>query len=163
VKKILIVVIIILSLIGSACNNSKKNVKKLYYPDWFQNQGNAEYVHSYGMATRVSKQSSFDTAYKNAVSQIDQYIYMYLKGRLKVSFIEDDDSISLYDSVYIAVSKKKYCMTVTKQETVISDNDHFQSFIQVSIPMEEVNKNIMKYLEANETLFNEFKKFKGSD
>jgi hypothetical protein len=46
---------------------------------------------------------------------------------------------------------------VTKQETIILDNERFQTFVRVSIPKETVNKNLMDKIKNEEALYNQFK------
>ena len=74
-KKLSLIIIIIFSLLFSSCSTTNyTGVKKLYYPEWWQDQGNAEYVQTYGMATKVSQNSSYNAAYANAMLQAAQYV-----------------------------------------------------------------------------------------
>jgi len=155
--------LIIFSIIFISCgNNGYKGVKKLYYPEWWQDQDNAEYVQTYGMATKVSQNSSYDAAYANAMLQAAQYVETYVKGMVKnyeeEAGVNNPQVLALTSKVVKAVAKAKFAnVMVTKQETIVSDDNRFQTFVRVSVPKEAVNKNLMNQIKNEEALYNQFK------
>ena len=162
-KKLSLIIIIIFSLLFSSCSTTNyTGVKKLYYPEWWQDQGNAEYVQTYGMATKVSQNSSYNAAYANAMLQAAQYVETYVKGMVKnyeeEAGVDNPQVLALTSKVVKAVAKAKFAkVMVSKQETIITDDNRFQTFVRVSVPKEAVNKNLMGQIKNEEALYNQFK------
>jgi len=158
-----IIAVITLFLFLFACGKSGPGgVKKVYYPDWWQEQNNPDYVNTYGMGTKVSQNSSYDAAYANAMLQAAQYVETYVKGMVKnyeeEAGVNDPQVLALTSSVVKAVSNAKFeNAMVTKQETIVTDEDRFQTFVRVSIPKEAVNKNLLNKIKNEEALYNQFK------
>ncbi|MDP8269259.1 MAG: hypothetical protein P9L97_11080 [Candidatus Tenebribacter davisii] len=160
--KIMAVVIVVMLLVTACGKGGNKGVKKLYYPEWWQDQGNAEYVQTYGMATKVSQNSSYDAAYANAMLQAAQYVETYVKGMVKnyeeEAGVNNPQVLALTSKVVKAVAKAKFTnVMVSKQETIITDDNRFQTFVRVSVPKEAVNKNLVNQIKNEEALYNQFK------
>jgi len=137
-------------------------MKKAYYPDWWQIQDNAEYVQTYGMATKVSQNTSFDAAHANAMLQAAQYVENYVQGMVKnyeeEAGVEDPQVLALTSKVVKEVSNAKFeNALVSKQETLINEEGRFQTFVRVSIPKDAVNKNTLNKIKNEEALYNQFK------
>jgi len=162
-KVYFLVLIVIIILVLSACGKSApKGMKKAYYPDWWQIQDNAEYVQTYGMATKVSQNTSFDAAHANAMLQAAQYVENYVKGMVKnyeeEAGVEDPQVLALTSKVVKEVSNAKFeNALVSKQETLITEEGRFQTFVRVSIPKDAVNKNTLNKIKNEEALYNQFK------
>ncbi len=160
--KIIAVLVVVMLLVTACGRGGGKGVKKLYYPEWWQDQDNAEYVQTYGMATKVSQNSSYDAAYANAMLQAAQYVETYVKGMVKnyeeEAGVNNPQVLALTSKVVKAVAKAKFAnVMVTKQETIVSDDNRFQTFVRVSVPKEAVNKNLMNQIKNEEALYNQFK------
>ncbi|MCF7859859.1 MAG: hypothetical protein K9N07_11145 [Candidatus Cloacimonetes bacterium] len=160
--KILVLVVVVILLVTACGKGGGKGVKKLYYPEWWQVQGNEEYVQTYGMATKVSQNSSYDAAYANAMLQAAQYVETYVKGMVKnyeeEAGVENPQVLALTSKVVKAVAKAKFAnVMVTKQETIVTDDNRYQTFVRVSVPKEAVNKNLMNQIKNEEALYNQFK------
>ncbi|MBN1326870.1 MAG: hypothetical protein JW996_02860 [Candidatus Cloacimonetes bacterium] len=146
-----------------ACGKSGPGgVKKLYYPDWWQEQNASEYVNTYGMATKVSQTTSYDAAYANAMLQAAQYVETYVKGMVKnyeeEAGVNDPQVLALTSKVVKTVSDAKFeNAMVTKQETIVGEDNRYQTFVRVSIPKEAVNKNMLNQIKNEEALYNQFK------
>jgi predicted small lipoprotein YifL len=160
----IIVLLLIVAFVITACGGKggPKGVKKLYYPDWWQKQDNAEYVQTYGMATKVSQNSSYDAAYANAMLQAAQYVETYVKGMVKnyeeEAGVNDPQVLALTSKVVKAVANAKFTnVMVTKQETIVNEDNRYQTFVRVSVPKEAVNKNLMNKIKNEEALYNQFK------
>jgi hypothetical protein len=158
-----LVFIVVIVLVFSACGKSgPKGMKKAYYPDWWQIQDNAEYVQTYGMATKVSQNTSFDAAHANAMLQAAQYVENYVQGMVKnyeeEAGVEDPQVLALTSKVVKEVSNAKFeNALVSKQETLINEEGRFQTFVRVSIPKDAVNKNTLNKIKNEEALYNQFK------
>ena len=159
--KFLAVLMVVLLLI--ACGKSGPGgVKKLYYPEWWQTQNSQEYVQTYGMATKVSQTTSYDAAYANAMLQAAQYVEVYVKGMVKnyeeEAGVNDPQVLALTSKVVKAVADAKFeNAMVTKQETIVTEDERYQTFVRVSIPKEAVNKNMLNKIKNEEALYNQFK------
>lgn len=162
-KKFKVLALFMVVLLLVACGKSGPGgVKKLYYPEWWQEQNNPEYVNTYGMATKVSQTMSYDAAYANAMLQAAQYVEVYVKGMVKnyeeEAGVNDPQVLALTQKVVKAVADAKFeNAMVTKQETIVSEDDRYQTFVRVSIPKEAVNKNMLNKIKNEEALYNQFK------
>jgi hypothetical protein len=162
-KKIITMLVIALFVIA-ACgkNGGSSGPKKVYYPDWWQQQDSAEYVQTYGMATKVNQNSAYDAAYANAMLSAAQYVETYVKGMVKnyeeEAGVENPQVLALTSKVVKAVADAKFSnVMVTKQETIVTDDNRYQTFVRVSVPKEAVNKNLMNQIKNEEALYNQFK------
>jgi len=163
-KKIkLLALLLVVLLIISACGKSgTKGIKKAYFPDWWLLQDNAEYVQVYGVDTKVSQTISFDAAKANAMLEAAQYVESYVKGMVKnyaeEAGVTDPQVLALTTKVVKNVSNAKFENTlVTKQETIITEEGRYQTFIRVSVPKDAVNKNTLNKIKNEEALYNQFK------
>lgn len=161
-KKIITLLVIAVFVFAACGKGNGGGPKKVYYPDWWQEQNNAEYVQTYGMATKVSQNSSFDAAYANAMLAAAQYVETYVKGMVKnyeeEAGVNDPQVLALTSKVVKAVANAKFNnVMVTKQETIVTDNNRYQTFVRVSVPKEAVNKNLVNQIKNEEALYNQFK------
>ena len=157
-----VLLLVVLTILSGCGKSGHKGLKKAYYPDWWLIQDNAEYVQTYGMATKVSQTTSFDAAHANAMLQAAQYVENYVKGMVKnyeeEAGVNNPQVLALTSKVVKAVAKAKFAnVMVTKQETIVTDENRFQTFVRVSVPKEAVNKNLMNQIKNEEALYNQFK------
>jgi hypothetical protein len=160
--KIIAILMIGILLIAGCGKKDVKGPKKVYQPEWFNLQNSPEYVQTYGKATKVNENSSFDAARANAMLQAAQYVETYVKGMVKnyeeEAGVENPQVLALTSKVVKEISNAKFTnVMVTKQETIILENERFQTFVRVSIPKETVNKNLMDKIKNEEALYNQFK------
>ena len=161
-KKIkIIVALLLVGLLISACGGPK-GPKRVWQPEWYDLQENAEYVQTYGKAVKMSESAAYDAAYANAMLQAAQYVESYVKGMVKnynsESGIENPQVLASIEKVVKVISNAKFDKTmVTKRETIITDKDRFKTFVRVSIPKEAVNKNLINQIKNEEALYNQFK------
>ncbi len=159
----LVVLIALLALLLFGCGgNGPKGVKKLYYPDWWQVQDSDEYVHTFGMATKASQNISYDAAYANAMLQAAQYVEAYVKGMVKnfeqEAGVKNPQVLALTSKVVKVIADTKFTNAqVTKQETIITDDNRYKTFVRVSIPKDAINKKLANQIKNEEALYNEFK------
>lgn len=161
-KRIIVLLVIAVFVFAACGKGNGGGPKKVYYPEWWQQQNNADYVQTYGMATKVSQNSSYDAAYANAMLAAAQYVETYVKGMVKnyeeEAGVENPQVLALTSKVVKAVANAKFNnVMVTKQETIVTDNDRYQTFVRVSVPKEAVNKNLMNQIKNEEALYNQFK------
>ncbi len=94
--------------------------------------------------------------------QAAQYVETYVKGMVKnyeeEAGVENPQVLALTSKVVKAVAKAKFAnVMVSKQETIITEDNRFQTFVRVSVPKEAVNKNLMGQIKNEEALYNQFK------
>ncbi|MFC1887896.1 hypothetical protein ACFLYK_03705 [Candidatus Cloacimonadota bacterium] len=157
-----VLLLVVLTILSGCGKSGPKGLKKAYYPDWWLIQDNAEYVQTYGMATKVSQTTSFDAAHANAMLQAAQYVENYVKGMVKnyeeEAGVTDPQVLALTSKVVKEVSNAKFeNAMVTKQETIITEEGRYQTFVRVSIPKDAVNKNTLNKIKNEEALYNQFK------
>ena len=161
-KVLVLIAVVAFLLFGCGGSNGPKGVKKVYYPDWWQVQDSDEYVHSFGMATKVSQNMSYDAAYANAMLQAAQYVEAYVKGMVKnfeqEAGVNNPQVLALTSKVVKVIADTKFTNAlVTKQETIITDNNRYKTFVRVSIPKDSINKKLANQIKNEEALYNEFK------
>jgi hypothetical protein len=167
-KKIITLLVVALFVIAACGKGGDSGPKKVYYPEWWQEQTSPEYVQTYGMGTKVSQNSSYDAANANALLQAAQYVETYVKGMVKnyeeEAGVENPQVLALTSKVVKAVSNAKFNNTmVTKQETIVTKDDRYQTFVRVSVPKEAVNKNLLNQIKNEEALYNQFKSSQAFD
>lgn len=163
VSKIVVLMLIAVFFV-TACGGGggPKGPKRVYYPEWWQEQNSPDYVQTYGMATKVSQNSAYDAAYANAMLAAAQYVETYVKGMVKnyeeEAGVENPQVLALTSKVVKAVADAKFSnVMVTKQETIITDENRYQTYVRVSVPKEAVNKNLVNQIKNEEALYNQFK------
>lgn len=160
----LMILAAMLILILSACGKSEspEGVKKLYYPDWWRIQNSEDYVHTFGLATKKSQNVSFDAAYANAMLEAAQYVESYVKGMVKnfeeEAGVNNPQVLELTSKVVKVVSEARFTnATVTKQETILLQNNRYKTFVRASIPKDTINQNLANQIKNEEALYNQFK------
>ncbi len=166
-KRTLLFVTIIIALLSLVACGGEKTAgpnapKKVFQPDWWGIQDNADYVYAYGKAEKVSENASSDAAVANAYLEAAQYVKSHVKGMLK-NYLEEagnenPEVTSLTSKVVKVVSNAKFQnTTVTKRETYQMANNRYKTFVRLSIPKAEINKNLLSQVKHEEALYNQFK------
>lgn len=166
--KIIALMLVVLFVITACGGDGPKGPKRVWKPDWWQEQTSADYVQTYGMATKKSETVSYDAAYANAMLQAAQYVETYVKGMVKnyeeEAGVENPQVLALTSKVVKAVASAKFSnVMVTKQETIITENNMYKTFVRVSVPKEAVNKNLLNKIKNEEALYNQFKSSQAFD
>ena len=149
-------------ILESAKVASELASNETYYSKCMDVTYSPEYVQTYGMAEKVSQNTSYDAAYANAMLQAAQYVESYVKGMVKnyeeEAGVENPSVTALTSKVVKVVSSSKFANAmVTKQETVVTENNRYKTFVRVSIPKEAVNENMVDKIKKEEALYNAFK------
>jgi len=148
-----------------ACGGGDKQpsgVQRAYYPDWWRVQDNADYIYSFGMATKVSQTASYDAAYADAILAASQYVDTRVAGMVKnyeeEAGVQDPQVLALVSKVVKAVTSADFNgALVNKQETIVLENKSFQTFVRVAIPKDTVNRSLVNQIHNEEALYNQFK------
>jgi len=161
-KIILLMGLMAMFLFGCGGSKGYNGVKKLYQPDWWQVQDSDEYVQTFGMATKASRNISYDAAYSNAMLQAAQYVQAYVKGMVKnfeqEAGVTNPQVLALTSKVVKVIADAKFNNSmVTKQETILTQDNRYQTFVRVSILKDAINKKLANQIKNEEALYNEFK------
>ncbi|MBW6515664.1 MAG: LPP20 family lipoprotein [Candidatus Cloacimonetes bacterium] len=163
--KNLIVLAVIGLLILTACSSGKSSKAKLtqaFHPDWYDLQDNPEYVYTYGQAEKVSQNASEQAAYANAMQEAANYVEAHVQSLIKnyteEAGVKDPQVLALTSSVARVISNAKFSGTqISKRESYIKEDGRYQTFIRVSIPKDEINRNLRNQIRNEEALYNQFK------
>ncbi|HNX01446.1 MAG TPA: hypothetical protein PLE74_03945 [Candidatus Cloacimonadota bacterium] len=156
--------ILMLGCAGKAISNIK-DASKIYSPDWWRTQTNAAYIYTYGMATDDSISSSRSAAYKDAISQavqnVEPVVQAMVNRYIQESGIQDPSVLSLVGKIIKTTANRNYSNAlITKQETIITDDNRYKTMLQVGIPENAVEKELLNNIMNEETLYKQFKKSK---
>jgi hypothetical protein len=169
-KKIVFALLVIglaLSIFG--CGSNKPAVKPdgdlVYRPSWWGSQDEPEFVFTYGQGTNLAENSSMNSARANALQEAAQYVELVVQSMIKdfeeEAGIHDPQVLSLTSSVVRAVANAKFSGVVTgKVETRrVSEQggSRYKTWMQLKIPRDQVNKNMMDTIRNEEALYNQFK------
>lgn len=168
--RLLILALLVLSLLFiSACGKNKAVGKPdgeiVYRPAWWASQTDPNYVCSYGHGLNVTETSSLNTAKANAMLEAAQYVEVEINGMLKSyeeeAGVYDPQLLALSQKVVKAISSARFSgaitgMTETRQVKE-QTGTRFKTWIQVKIPKDEINKNLVNNIRNEEALYNQFK------
>ena len=76
-KLVSLLLIAVLLISGCAGKGSTKGVKEIWYPEWWNEQEDLHYIHTYGVATRLLETMALDTAANNAIFEAAKYVLIY--------------------------------------------------------------------------------------
>ena len=164
----LVVIMMVTMLILAGCggkSGTPKGVEKEYFPEWWRTQDSPDYVFTYGMGEKVSRNSSFDAAKSNAMLEAAQYVESYVQGMVKnyeeEAGVNNPQVLAVVTKVVKDVAKAKFTNTlVNKEETIPVDTEkgkRYRTFVRVSIPKDSINKNMLNKIKNEEALYNQFK------
>lgn len=160
----LISVLMLISACGGGGKVDKPSqLQEVYFPDWWQIQDADEYVHTFGMAERLSQNTSYDAAKANAMLEAANYVESYVKGMVKnyeeEAGVDNPQITQLTSKVVKVVADAKFTETrVTKQKAFTDkDTGKYKTFVRVSIPKDSINQNLVNQIKNEEALYNAFK------
>jgi len=167
----LILALLVLSqlVLITACGSNKKVGKPdgeiVYRPKWWASQTEAAYVCTYGQGLNASETSSMNTAKANALLEGSQYVETQIQGMIK-SYEEeagvfDPQLLALSQKVVKAISSARFSGTIPglieTRKVTENGGTRFKTWIQVKIPKDEINKNLVNNIRNEEALYNQFK------
>ncbi|MCD4819068.1 MAG: hypothetical protein K8S23_10295 [Candidatus Cloacimonetes bacterium] len=165
-KIMAVIGVVIFLLTGCGKPDPSNDVEKVYYPDWWDLQGDPSYVQTYGIGEKVSENSSYDAAQSNAMLAAAQYVESHVKGMVKnyeeEVGVDNPTVTALTSKVVKNVSNATFTkVMVTKREVTIIKDDNgtkkYKTYVRVSIPKDTVNENLVNQIKKEEALYNSFK------
>ncbi len=158
-----------LALAIFGCGSNKEAVapegELVYRPAWWSSQDDPEFVYTYGQGTNLAENSSMNSARANALQEAAQYVETVVQGMIKdyeeEAGIKDPQVLSLTSSVIRAVANAKFSGVVTGKVETRKVNDHggsrFKTWMQLKIPRDQINRNMIDTIRNEEALYNQFK------
>lgn len=151
-------------LVLSACSGGSgpSAPREVFQPNWYGIQENPEYVFTYGQATRVSQNAAETAAYANAMQEAAQYVEAHVQGMVQ-NFMEESgfdnpQVLQMTSQVTRVVADAQFSGTsVSERSSYVLDNGRYQAFVRVSIPKEEINRNLTDQIRNEEALYNQFR------
>ncbi|MCB5230381.1 MAG: hypothetical protein WCX83_03715 [Candidatus Cloacimonas sp.] len=143
----------------TACSSAKSGT--IYQPKWYGLQGNADYVYTYGQAEKRNENMAEKAAYADAMQEAAQYVESHVQGMIKnymeEAGVDNPQTLALTSSVARVVSNAKFTGTIKSQREGLKTKEGYKYFIRVSIPKDEINRNMRNQIKNEEALYNQFK------
>ncbi len=162
-RNILVLLVAGLFVLGACAGGSRSSgPREVFQPDWYNLQGNPEYVYTYGQAVRVNQNAAETAAYANAMQEAAQYVEAHVQGMVK-NFMEesgydDPQVLQMTSQVTRVVADAQFSgTTVSERRSFVLDNGRYQTFVRVSIPKEAINRNLADQIRNEEALYNQFR------
>jgi len=164
-KLVLLMLIVVFIISACAGKGSTKGVKEIWYPEWWNEQEDLHYIHTYGVATRLSETMALDTAANNAIFEAAKYVETRVKGMMKTfeeeAGVKDPQVLSLSSKVVKTLANATFTGSkVTEQKMIQVEVDgtvRYKCFVRYSVPKETINKNSLDHIKNEEALYNQFK------
>jgi len=160
-KMITIIMIVMFTVIGCGQADGPKTPKEVFQPDWYGIQDNVDYVFSYGKAEKRSEDMAFEAAKANAYLEAAQYVKSHVKGMIKnymeEAGVDNPQITALTSKVVKVVSDAKFSNTMISQRKSYVAENGYLSFVRLSLPKAEINKNMLNQIKNEEALYNQFK------
>ncbi|MGC9362844.1 MAG: hypothetical protein ACP5F3_07945, partial [Candidatus Syntrophosphaera sp.] len=149
--RLLLLAVAVLMLAGIfACAGNKAEGELISYPKWWDTQGDKEFVHTYGMGTKVSQNLSIEAARANAMAEAARYVGLEIDNMVKnfekEAGIYEPQDLALIETVTKVVSSVEFSgvqtgLMETRKDQVYG-GDRFTTYIQIKIPRGEVNQEL---------------------
>jgi hypothetical protein len=164
----IILLIIIAALMLVACGGAEKKaqpqkgIEEVYYPDWWDVQDNPDNLNCFGMATKASQNLSFTEARTQAVMEASMYVEQRVKGMVK-SYEEENGvenpqiTSQAMQVVKIVTDATFQGVQVSKRQQFKTPDNKFTTYIRISVPKSNLNKNLRDAIKNEEALYNAFK------
>nr|MDK2850491.1 hypothetical protein [Candidatus Cloacimonadota bacterium] len=168
-KVVFALLVISLGLSIFSCSSNNQAVESdgdlVYRPPWWGSQEEPEFIYTYGQGTNLAENSSMNSARANALQEAANYVEVEVQSMIKnfeeEAGINDPQVLSLTSSVVRAVANAKFSGVVTGKVETRRINERggvrYKTWMQLKIPRDQVNKNLVETIRNEETLYNQFK------
>lgn len=168
-KVLVPVLIAALLLISFGCGRNRTTVKPsgepVYYPTWWNTQGDEENVCTYGSATRMSETLAMETAKNQALATAAQYVEVEVQAMMKVyeeeAGVIDPQLLQLSQNVIRSVTQARFSGIVygRSEVRVVQENgsNRYKAWVQAKIPKTEIARNTARMIRNEEALYNQFR------
>lgn len=160
-----ILVISALLLVLAGCSNNMTGSEEVSYPKWWNTQDDANYICSYGMATKESQTVSIDSSTLDALQQSALYVETQVKTMMKdfeeESGVKDPQVLALTQSVIKVTANATFSGvlpgSMMTRKTVEKGETRYTTYAQMKVPKVEISRNLIKNIRNEEALYNQFK------
>jgi len=162
----LILLAVLVAMLFTACGGAKEKLNhQVNYPEWYDIQDDPNYVHTFGMDTKVSEEMAIDGAKTNAYFDATLYVNTKVEGMIKKfaseSGYQNPEVNSFINKAVKLIADAEFSgASVTKREVYEVDTENgnrYKAYVRLSVPTQTVNKNIYNQISHEEALYNEFK------
>jgi hypothetical protein len=161
----MLILVIVSMFVLSACSSGPKapgQPRAVFQPEWYNQQGDPEYVFTYGQSEKVSQNASEQAAYANAMQEAAQFVEAHVQSMIKnyieEAGVEDPQVLALTSSVARVIANARFSGTqISRRESFVMENGRYKTFVRVSIPKNEINNNLHNQIKNEEALYNQFK------
>ena len=164
VYRMMIIVVIIATLFMAACGGGGRvrTPQEVSQPRWYGVQGTGEYLLTYGNLVRVNQQLAETGAYQmamvEAANTIETHVTAMMKLFMAEAGYENPEVVQLTELVSRQVARQTFSGTrISERQTFTLDNNRFQAFVQVSVPLSQINRDMMNRIRNEEALYNRFR------
>lgn len=165
IAKLVILATVMMFLLAGCGGNKQVQDASEDYPPWWRVQDDPNYVHTFGIGSKVSESMATDAGRSNAMLEAAQYVESEVKGLVK-NFEEEIGTVNpeihaLTSKVVKETANATFSgtmITKTKMSHIKTENGmRYKAYVRVSIPRETVNRNLLDKIQHEEALYNEFK------
>ena len=168
----LALVISMLAILLAGCGSSPEpnkapaGMQKVFEPDWYGVEGDAENIFVYGDATKMTKKASYTSAVAMAHQSAAQYVESHVKGMMKdfmeEAGVENPTVTALTSNVVKVVSNAEFSgARVVEKDVFTNTEGKYVTFVRLAIPKDAVNRLAMNKIKQEEALYNQFKASQG--
>ncbi|MDI9529917.1 MAG: hypothetical protein QM233_08315 [Candidatus Cloacimonadota bacterium] len=164
-KVLLVLGFLCAMLVLASCGGNKAYRADGPYPDWYLSQNEPDYVCTYGFATTVNQRMSVESARQNALDEAARYVQVKVDAMLKDFLQEagevDPQVLSLTETASKSVASEKFSGVLPgkldTKEVQVDGERRYTSYIQMKIPLKQVNKKVHDFVRNEEAMYSEFK------
>jgi len=164
-KWLILITILLIALFGCSSNKNAVTGGNVSYPKWWNTQTEKDYICTYGMATKSSQTMSMDAAKANAMAEAARYVETEVNAMLKnyeeEAGVNNPQVLALTQNVVENISHAKFGGVITgyieTYKDTVKGKTTYTTYIQMKIPKDEVNRNLIVNIKNEEALYNQFK------
>ncbi|MCF7911973.1 MAG: hypothetical protein K9M99_05560 [Candidatus Cloacimonetes bacterium] len=166
-KKIQILLLAVLvAMLFTACGGGKEKLNnRVDYPDWYDIQDDPNYVHTFGVDTKMSEEMAIDGAKTNAFYDAALNVNTKVEGMIKKfaseSGYQNPEVNSFINKAVKLIAEAEFSgANITKREIYMVETENgprFKAYVRLSVPTQTINKNIYNQISHEEAMYNEFK------
>ncbi|HHV36470.1 MAG TPA: hypothetical protein GXX77_01355 [Candidatus Cloacimonetes bacterium] len=166
----MILVVLLLFVLAGCGSNKKAQVQapagtKVYFPSWWNTQSESEYVCSYGTSTKASLNMSIESAKAHALQESSRYVEAKVREMTEEyqaeSGVHDPQLLANIETAIRVSSNTTFRGLLTGKTETVQENTpngvRYTSYVQMKVPVDQVNKSLNESIRNEEALYNQFK------
>lgn len=165
----ILVVLLLFVLVGCGSNKAKQAPTptggQVYFPSWWNNQKESDFVCSYGTATKASLNMSIESAKAHALQESSRYVEAKVREMTEEyqaeSGVHDPQLLANIETVIRVSSNTTFKGLLTGKTETMQENTpqgiRYTSYIQMKVPVDQINRSVSASIRNEEALYNQFK------